>query len=310
MKALQYKTFGTPEVLEITNLSVPQAGFGQVRVKVSAVGLNPMDWLIVGNERMAQNFGVKLPQIFAYDFSGLVDAVGEGVTGFAVGDRVFGTTYNGAAAEQIVVSVLPTARGHLFHTPSEISDEIAATLGVAGMTAAVAVRKVRVGPMDTVLIGGASGGVGVFAVQLAKLAGARRVIGTASDSTAGFLAELGAEQVAYGPGLVERIKDLGITAAVDLFSHETLEAALAVGVPAEKITTVLMFPAPPAGVSTSTGGEGTDEEMQQILEALITGKLTVPIAGSFQLGDFRKAIELQSSRHAHGKVILTLGENK
>ncbi len=104
---------------------------------------------------------------------------------------------------------------------------------MAGLTAAAAVAAIDPRAGDTVLIGGAAGGVGAFAVPLAKLAGAR-VICTASESTFEFLRQRGAEPVAYGPGLADRVRALapdGVTAATDLFGTETAETALALGVP-------------------------------------------------------------------------------
>lgn len=305
MKALQYQAFGDLDQLAISEIPEPHVAEGQVRVHVTAVGLNPMDWLIMGTPPLAAQFGVHLPAIFAYDFAGVIDEVGKHVTDFVQGDRVFGTTYAGAAAEYITVDADVQTRNRLFHTPDGLSDEIAATLGVCGLTAAVALRTIKISEADTVVIGGAAGGVGVFAVQLAKLAGAT-VIGTASDHTANFLQQLGAEQVRYGEGLKERLADKNITAVMDLVNQDTLPIGLALGIKPEKMTTIIMFPEPPAGIARSTGGAGTVQDMQYILEALVAGKMTVPIAATFPLIAYREAIELQKSRHVHGKIVITL----
>ncbi len=304
MKALQYKQFGGLEVLALNEVPEPHTRAREVRIRVTAVGLNPMDWLIMSNEQIAQSFGVKLPQIFAYDFAGVIDEVGAEVTDYKIGERVFGTTYNGAAAEYILISTDLGERNRIVHTPEQISDETAAGLGVAGWTAAVALRKANVTAGDKLLIAGAAGGVGVLAVQLAQLAGAK-VIGTASNRTADFLRSLGAEQVAYGEGLIERVRDKNITAVIDLFSHETLEVGLALGVSPRKMSTIIMFPEPPAHIARATGGEGTDEDMAKILAALVDGKLTLPIAASYPLSDYQKAIDFQRSRHANGKVVIS-----
>lgn len=301
MKALQYSAFGGLEVLELVNIAEPAVKSDDVRIKVAAVGLNPMDWLLMENEQLAPMFGIQLPQIFAYDFAGTIDQIGENVTNFKVGDRVFGTTYNGAAAEFITVP----ATDKLFHTPDELSDEIASTLPVAGGTAQAALHAANITANDTVLIGGAAGGVGVFAVQLANLMGAK-VIGTASDSTADFLSNFGAEQVRYGDGLTERLADKNITAAIDLFSHEAVHAALELGVPAEKISTIIGFPEPPAGVTAATGGSATLADMQELLDFIVAGKLQVPIAQIFPLDDYKTAVELQKSRKVHGKLVITM----
>ena len=239
-RAVIYETFGGPEVLELREVPEPHAGPGEIRVRVTAAGLNPMDWGIASLPEAAEQFGITVPSGFGYDFAGVVDEVAGGATGFAVGDRVYGGALGRAAAEFVVMRTPTEAPDALWHTPDGISDEAASTLPVAGMTAAAAVAAIDLRPGDTVLVGGAAGGVGVFAVQLAKLAGAR-VIGTASQSTFAFLRQFGTDPVAYGPGLADRVRTLapgGVTAATDLFGTETAETALALGVPPERISTI------------------------------------------------------------------------
>ena len=215
-RAVIYETFGGPEVLELREVPEPHAGPDEVRVRVAAAGLNPMDWLIAARPEVAAQFGITVPSGFGYDFAGIVDEVGGGTTGFAVGDRVHGGVLGRAAADVVVVKA-PTGAPDktpdaLFHTPDGISAEVASTLPVAGLTAAAAVDAIGPRAGDTVLIGGAAGGVGVFAVQLAKLTGAT-VLGTASDGTFEFLRRLGAEPVAYGAGLADRVRKLAPGAA-------------------------------------------------------------------------------------------------
>lgn len=306
MKALQYTKFGeAKDVLKIVEQPIPEPSMDEVRIRVTTVGLNPMDWLIMMNPQMGAQFGVQLPATFAYDFAGVVEKVGTQIEAYKVGDRVFGTTYKGAAAEYILVNNKVETESRLFHTPNEISDEIAATLGVCGLTAAVALRTLDLQASDTLLIGGAAGGVGTFAVQLAKLAGAK-VIGTSSNTTFDYLRSLGAEPVEYGDRLLESLKNINITAVTDLFSHDTLEVGLALGIKPEKMSTIIMMPEPPAGIARATGGAGTKEDMVHLLKYIISGELKVPLAGKFALADYQAAIELQASRHAHGKVIITL----
>ena len=161
---------------------------------------------------------------------------------------------------------------------------------------------------DTVLIGGAAGGVGVFAVQLARLAGAT-VIGTASESTFEFLRKLGAEPVAYGPGLADRVRALapdGVTAATDLFGTETAETALALGVPPERISTVAAGPNPPGGVRATGGIDAGPDALSRITDAILAGQITVPIAAVFPIEQIRDAVTLQAGRHVRGKVVVTL----
>ncbi len=153
----------------------------------------------------------------------------------------------------------------------------------------------------------ATGGVGVFAVQLAKLMGAT-VIGTASAGTFDFLRKLGAEPVAYGTGLAERVRMLaprGVSAATDLFGTETAEAALTLGVAPERISTIAAGPTPPGGVRATGGSNAQPGSLEQLTDAILTGTITVPIAGTFPIEQTRDAVLLQSERHTHGKIIIT-----
>jgi NADPH:quinone reductase-like Zn-dependent oxidoreductase len=307
-RAVVYETFGGPEVLELREVPEPHAGPGEIRIRVTAVGANPMDWLIAANPQAAAAFGVTLPAGYGFDFAGVVDEIGDGTTGFAVGERVFGGAMAKAAADHIVLPVPTPAPDHVFRTPDGLSDELASTLPVAAMTAAAALNAIGLHAGDTVLIGGAAGGVGVFAVQLARLAGAR-VIGTASESTFEFLRTLGAEPVTYGPGLADRVRTLapgGITAATDLFGTETAETALALGLSPDRISTIAAGPTPPGGIRPTGGSNAGLDDMQRITDAIRTGRLTVPIAATFPIEKIRDAVTLQADRHVHGKIVITL----
>ncbi|WP_440107811.1 NADP-dependent oxidoreductase [Streptosporangium sp. H16] len=304
-RAVMYETFGGPEVLELREVPQPHAGSGEVRVRVNAIGLNPMDWIFTSMPEMAEQFGISLPSGFGTDFAGVVDEVGAGVSGFAVGDRVYGSAVGRAAADFVVVD---PSTDTLLHTLAEIGDEVAGTLSVAGLTASAALAAVDVQAGDTVLIGGAAGGVGVIAVQLARLAGAR-VIATASEGTFDFLRRLGADPVTYGPGLEGRVRAMapgGVSAATDLFGTETAEAALALGVPPTRISTIAAGPNPPGGVRPTGGVDALPEELKRIADAIVAGEITVPIAATFPITRIREAVRLQAGRHVHGKIVVNL----
>jgi NADPH:quinone reductase-like Zn-dependent oxidoreductase len=307
-RAVIYETFGGPEVLELREVAEPHAGPGEVRVRVAAAGLNPMDPGIASRPEAAAQFGITVPSGFGYDFAGVVDEAGDGAAGFAVGDRVYGGALGRAAADFVVMKTPAGAPDALFHTPDGISDQVASTLPVAGLTAVAALAAIGLRSGDTVLIGGAAGGVGVFAVQLAKLAGAT-VIGTASEATFGFLRRLGAEAVAYGPGLADRVRALapgGVSAATDLFGTETAETALALGVPPERISTIAAGPNPPGGVRPTGGAEARPDALDGITGAILAGTITVPVAAVFPVEKIRDAVTMQAGRHVHGKVVVTL----
>ncbi|WP_030371118.1 NADP-dependent oxidoreductase [Streptomyces rimosus] len=304
-KAVRYRRFGGPEVLELQEIPEPHVAPDEVRVRVTAAGLNPMDWKIAAQPDMAARFGITLPAGFGSDFAGVVDEVGAEATGFAAGDRVYGAAIGRSVADFVLVKT-PTAT--LWRTPEGIGDEVAGTLPVAGLTASAALAAIGLRTGDTVLIGGAAGGVGIFAVQLAKLAGAR-VLGTASEGTFGFLRGLGAEPVAYGPGLADRVRALapeGVTAATDLFGRETAETALKLGVAPERISVVADGPAPPPGVRETGALDAGPGAMERIADAVRSGGITVPIAATFPVERIREAVTTQAEGHVHGKIVIAL----
>jgi NADPH:quinone reductase-like Zn-dependent oxidoreductase len=155
------------------------------------------------------------------------------------------------------------------------------------------------------LIGGAAGGVGVFAVQLAGA----RVIGTASEGTFDFLRQFGADPATYGPGLEDRVRAMapdGVSAAADLHGTEAAEAALALGVPPERISTIAAGPNPPGGVRSTGGINAQPEDFKRITDAIVVGEITVPIAATFPIKQTREAVQLQAQRHVHGKIVVNL----
>ena len=306
-RAVQLESFGGPEALNLREVPTPQAGPGQIRVRVTAAGLNPMDWFMTSDAETAARFGLSLPSGFGTDYAGVVDQIGDGVTGFAAGMRVFGGALSRAVADYVVIEVAGTIAvgGDAHHTPDGVDDRTAATLAIAGCTAAAALAVVSPGPGDPLLIGGAGGGVGVFAVQLARLAGAR-VIGTGSAASADALRALGAEPVAYGEGLAGRVHALapaGVTAAIDLYGTGTVQAARDLNVPDERITTIA---AQVDGITPANGANAAPGAIEEIARLVAAGQLRVPIAASFPVGQTRAAVELQAGRHVHGKVVIDL----
>ena len=310
MRAAINERFGGPEVLEVRDIAEPHARAGQLRVRVSAAGLNPMDWMFIADDdlgrrlrdaRAAQpGLALTLPAVFGHDFAGVVDEIGDGVAGFSVGDRVFGGALSRAVADHAVV-----VPDEVHHTPNGVDDVTAAALDVAARTAAAALAVIKPGIGDTLLVGGAAGGVGTFAVQLARIAGAR-VIGTASEKSFEYLRGLGAEPVKYGDGLGERVRQLasnGVTAAVDLFGTEAAELALELGVPASRIS---MIAGQLPGVTTVAGFQAAAGTLEHVAALIAEGKLKVPIAATYPIENIREAVARQASRHVQGKIVVTL----
>ena len=304
-RAVIYEKFGGPEVLELRDVPEPHAGPGEIRIRVAAVGLNPMDPAFAAMPELAARFSITLPSGFGYDFAGSVDEVGQDASGFTIGDRVYGGVMERAAADFVVMAT--DGSEPVFHIPEGLSDDVASTLYIAGATASAAIAAVELSSEDTVLVGGAAGGVGVFVVQLARLAGAT-VIGTASESTFAFLSDLGAQPVAYGAGLEDRVRACapeGITAAIDLFGTETIETALALGVSPDRIAAIAAGPTPPGGARAVVATTAPADAVPQIAAAIVAHELTVPIAARFPIERISEATALQAGRHVHGKIVVT-----
>ena len=206
MKAIQLSQFGGPEVLELVEVPDPHPAPGALRIAVRAVGVHPIDWKLRTGMR-----GGDLPQRIGGEVAGVVDEVGDGVTGVAVGDRVLGFAVGFDGAAELGLSA------EYASIPPSLDFAGAAGLPVAVETAVRTLDLVGVGAETTVVVNGAAGAVGSSAVQIAVWRGAR-VIGTASAGNHGYLRSLGAEPTTYGEGLPERLRELapdGIDAAVD-----------------------------------------------------------------------------------------------
>ena len=194
MKAAVHRCYGPPEVVKIEDVAKPVPGDEEVLVKVHAAGVNPLDWHFMRGVpyimRLESGFGRPKDQRLGVDFSGTVEAVGKSVTSFKPGDEVFGGR-NGAFAEYVVVN----AARNIQIKPARITFEQAAGVPIAAVTALQALRdKGELEEGQKVLINGASGGVGTFAVQIAKAFGAE-VTGVASTRNVELVRSLGADHV-------------------------------------------------------------------------------------------------------------------
>ncbi|MCK9916753.1 MULTISPECIES: NADP-dependent oxidoreductase [Microbacterium] len=305
MKSVQIVSWGATDDLEVRDIPTPEAGAGQVRVKVQATGLNPVDWKII--EVMQDKPGgygahIVLPSGNGNDYAGVVDQVGEGVTGVSVGDAVFGGSRYFAQAEYVVVDA-----GSVIPIPDGLTVAQAGGLDIVGRTAVASVRQVAPQAGETVLVSAAAGGVGVIAAQLVRLAGAR-VIGTASPANHGYLTELGIEPVAYGDGLVERLRELapeGIDAVLDNQGRATLEAAVELGVPTGRINTIAEHSfAAQHGISSVGGAKADNKDLAELAGRIAAGEILFPIDSVYPLDQVTAAYAHLKAGHLRGKVVL------
>ncbi|MER6813855.1 NADP-dependent oxidoreductase [Spirillospora sp. NPDC000708] len=300
MKAARFDRFGGPEVLQIVDLPDPHPGPGGIRIAVRAAGVNPSDW-----KKRQGLMDPELPQTLGYEAAGIVDELGEGVKDVAVGDRVFGLSAEGAAQAELAVLS--------FYAPIPPSLDFsgAAALPAAIETATRALDQLGVAGGGTLLINGASGSVGSAAVQLAVARGAR-VIGTGGPANHEYLRSLGAEPVAYGEGLPERVRALapgGVDLALDVAGSGVLPELIGLTGGAEHVLTVADFAgAREHGVRFSRGDAGRAVHVLGEIGALIeAGRFSLPVARTFPLAEIAEAHRAGEEGRVRGKLVLLVG---
>ena len=303
-QAVRFDEYGGVDVLRVTEVDRPVPGPGQVLVRVKAAGINPGEAKI-RQGLLAQRWPTTFPSGEGSDLAGVVEELGEGVTGLAVGEEVIGFTDNRASHAELVV----VEAGNLIPKPAGVSWEAAGSLYVAGATAWAMVHAVKVGPGDTVVVSGAVGGVGSIAVQLAKIAGATAVIGLASEANHAWLADHGVIPVSYGEGVADRIRAASggeVDAFLDTQGGGYVELALELGVRPERIDTIADFAAKEKyGVKIDGNAVGGNARVLAELAGLIDqGRLEIPIANTYPLAKVQDAYRELEQGHTHGKIVL------
>ncbi|MCD0444048.1 NADP-dependent oxidoreductase [Glycomyces sp. A-F 0318] len=315
MRAVQFNEYGPPGVVHVADIEEPHAGPGRVRIAVRASGLSAGEALIrSGAYRDAVH--MTFPYRTGVEAAGEVDEVGEGVTGVAVGDAVFGLTSMEERTANADFAVLAAWAPK----PAAWSWEEAGGAAGAVETATRVLDRLGVGAGQTVLVQGAAGGTGSVAVQFALARGAA-VIGTAGERNHDFLRALGATPTTYGPGLVERVRALapnGVDAVFDC-ARGALPDLIAIAGDPSRVVTIADFEAPAHGVHLSHSAP-TDDEGRPLLPgadpmalhglgiavALADeGRLRIPVAEAFPVTEVAAAHELSDTRHARGKIVLT-----
>jgi NADPH:quinone reductase-like Zn-dependent oxidoreductase len=300
-------SFGGPEVLALQDIELPGPGEGQVLVDVRAAGANPIDYKLYSGG-MGSDPG-QLPMPVGMEVSGVVVAAAPGAAGYTgtltVGDEVIVTGITAGYADRVLA-----AAADVGHKPASLSFEEASGLLLAGGTAWHLLTSTAVGTDDTVLIHGASGGVGLMAVQLATARGAR-VIATASPARHDQLRKYGAEPVAYGDGLADRVRALGaVDAALDLVgTDEALDVSVELVADRDRIATIAGFArAPELGIAVLSGADGgqeiRDASRREVLDLAAGGRLEVTVDKVFPLSEAAEAHRYLQTGHARGKVVL------
>ncbi|MFB7312543.1 NADP-dependent oxidoreductase [Streptomyces sp. NPDC056192] len=298
MKAAVITTFGDPEVLHEADIDVPEPEAGQIRIRIRAIGVNPIEAKIRSGA-----FQMPLPAVLGFEFAGVVDAVGERVSDVRPGDRVVGWPDGpvGSYAELTVSSTYVAI-------PDTVSFEDAAAVLVAADTASRVLAELAIRTNETLLLHGASGAVGSVAAQLAVARGVR-VIGTSGAASRGYVESLGAIAVEYGDGLVERVRAAapdGVDAVFDAAGKNALPASINLRGGTDRIVTIADPTAGGLGVAFSAGTSANRnlDGVRDAVERLAERTLSVRIGHTLPLRSAPAAHRLIESGHPGGKVLL------
>ena len=325
MKAVVYRCYGPPEILQVANVPKPTPAQGEVLVRVHTAALNPLDWHRFRGEpyflRLSDGFGRPSADRLGVDFAGTVEAVGSGVSKFKAGDQVFGGR-TGAFAEYVVLR----EDSSIALMPPEVSFAQAAGVGIAGVTALQSLRDHgELQPGQKVLINGASGGVGTFAVQMAKAMGAH-VTGVCSTRNIELVRSIGADRV------IDYTQD-NFTAhgdrydlIIDNVGTQSIPAIRRVLAPAGKLVIVggvsrdpwigpMIRPIQAAVYSLFVDQDlgmimasMKQPDLESIAQLMKTGKVTTVVDRHYPLDDIVAAMTYLETGRARGKVVIDVIE--
>jgi NADPH:quinone reductase-like Zn-dependent oxidoreductase len=327
MKAIRFDAYGPPDVLQLADIGVPAVGDDELLIRVRAASINPLDWhfmrgrpylvrMLAGAFRPKDSAG-----ILGADMAGSVEAVGKNVTKFKPGDEVFGGLENrGTLAEYITTD----QDGAVLAKPANLTCEQAASVGVAGFTALQALRdKGQIQPGHKVLVNGASGGVGTFAVQIAKALGAD-VTGVCSTANEEMVAAIGADHVIDYTRQDFTSDKQKYDLLIDIAGNRTLSQTRRTLVPNGVLVVVggpdkgrwigplgrsaraaLLSPAVSQRM-VSFLAQQTKDDLAVLRELLETGKVTPVIDRTYPLTDVAEAMRHLEAGHARGKIVITV----
>jgi NADPH:quinone reductase-like Zn-dependent oxidoreductase len=298
MRALQFRAYGGPEVLEWAEAPDPHAGPGQIRIAVHAASVNPIDWKTISGVLSGGKPMVGTGYL-GYDAAGVVDEVGDGVTGVSVGDDVFGRGRNTQAEYAVLDSWAAK--------PPSIDWSVAAAAGVAGETAERGLRLLEVKAGDTLFVDGGAGGVGAVTVQMALARGAR-VIASASEANHDYLREIGATPVLYGQGLAERVRAAAggpVDAVFDVAGKAPIQDLIGLAPEPSQVVSIANYAAGQAGARVTGGGADSHpmQALAQVAELLAQNKLVIKVQ-TFPFDRAAEAYRISQSGHVRGKLVL------
>lgn len=305
VKAVQYQSFGGPEVLEVVDVPDPKMFADLVLVRIEAAALNPADLAFQGGHADPVVDSL-FPVTPGWDLAGVVEQAGPAVTGFRPGDEVIGYVRGQAMHYGTYAEKIAAEPRQLVRKPRNLSWAQAAGLPVAGLTAYQAiVHSLEVTAGDIVLVHGAAGGVGHLAVQIALARGAQ-VIGTGSEASQAFIESLGATPVRYSDELVEQVRKIapdGVDAVLDTAGRGSLATTQEVAALGVRVASITQSAAEyPGAVDVYLHLDGDD--LTRLVELAEEGKLTVHIDRVFPLDQAAQAQQHLAGGHTRGKIVL------
>lgn len=297
MKRVSFAEFGGPDVLQLVAAEEPHAGPGRIRIAVRAAGVNPVDWRVrEGQFRKARP--IELPAGVGIDAAGVVDEVGAGVDGVEVGDQVFGEGSDTYAEFAVL-----TAWARM---PEGLTFEEAAGYPSVVETALRLIRQVGVRSGQTLLVSGASGGVGSAVLQIARDRGIT-VIGTAGAANQDYLRGLGALATTYGEGWVERVRQLGqVDAALDLAGSGVIRELVELTGDPQQVISIADLGAPELGVRFSGAAGSVPDALTEAVGLISRGKLRIPVEKSYPLTEAAAAHTDSQAGHTRGRRVMVV----
>ncbi|MFE5479254.1 NADP-dependent oxidoreductase [Nocardia sp. NPDC056541] len=297
MRKVSFAEFGGPDVLQLIDAEEPHAGPGRIRIAVRAAGVNPVDWRL----REGQILGahpIALPAGVGLDAAGVVDEVGAGVDGVEVGDLVFGEGSSTYAEFAVLTAWARMPAGLTFEEAAGYPSVVETALRVIGEVG------VRAG--QTLLVSGASGGVGSAVLQIARERGIT-VIGTAGAANQDYLRSLGALPTTYGEGWVERVRRFGpVDAALDLAGSGVISELVELTGDPQRVLTIADLGAPALGVRFSGVAGSVPDALAEAAALISQGTLRIPVEKSYSLSDAAAAHVDSQAGHSRGRRVIVL----
>jgi len=299
MKAIQFDEYGGPEVLHLADVEPPQPGPGEIRIAVRAAGVNGIDGKLRAGF-LKEVMPVTFPSGTGMDAAGVVERLGDGVSGVAVGDRVFG---NGG--DTVAESAVLTSWALM---PGGLSFDQAAGYPLPAETAIRMLRLAAVQPGETLLVSGASGGVGSAAVQIAR-AGGVTVIGTACEPNQDYLRSLGAIPVTYGTGLAGRVRQVApgpVDAALDIGGSGAVPELIEITGDPSRVVSIADFGAAALGAKITTAAEDFPGALAEVTGLIRRREFAIPVSRFFPLVDAGAAQASCALGHVAGRIVVTV----